>query len=296
MKAGDYATACPAIERSFDLEPLPGTLFSWAECEHRAAHPAAAYRLFDRFLELVRALPPEQARLQEARVNAARGREQELEPLVAKLELDKPATLSPNVNVELDGHELGPTDLERPLILEPGAHHLEVRSPDATTEKSLSLQAGQLERVTLEEPVPPSPAAPVPAPLVVAPVVATTPAPPAAAERDDGSAARTWGWVALGAGAVGFVATGVATAVLLEKKPTLEASCPDAHCTSADAYATAESVPAWNVVGTAGFVLGLAGVGVGGYLLLTSPSPSHPQVGLRPRSGAWSGLQLEGTF
>lgn len=47
FKAGDLARACPAFARSYELEPVLGTLLNWAACLEKQEHFATAWLRFN---------------------------------------------------------------------------------------------------------------------------------------------------------------------------------------------------------------------------------------------------------
>ena len=297
MKAGDYARGCPLVAESFRREPLPGALFTWAECETRAEHAVVAHRLFGDFLERVGHLPAAERTSQEQRVRVAEERRRELEPKVPFLEILLPTGAPDGLEIFLDGEKIERRAIGVPLGVEPGTHELLTKDGRGSARLEVLATAGRVRQVVA--PVPAPPAEKGPAPLVVEPprpAVRVDVSSPAPLASDVGATQRTWGWISLGAGAAGFITAGIATGVLLDKKPELTANCPSGVCQTDAAFETASSVPAWNAVGTTGVIVGALGVGLGAVLLLTAPDDTGTATVVRTRVGAFSGLELEHVF
>lgn len=75
MLAGRHETGCPALAESYKLEPLPGTLFTLAECEAQRGRSATAVASYEAYLALFSTLSPERQAKQRGReIIAARQR------------------------------------------------------------------------------------------------------------------------------------------------------------------------------------------------------------------------------
>src|SRR3954471_20410735 len=59
MNAGRFDEACPAFEQSYKLDPLPGALYTLAECEAQRGRFAAAAARYDEYIALYATLPPD---------------------------------------------------------------------------------------------------------------------------------------------------------------------------------------------------------------------------------------------
>jgi hypothetical protein len=189
-----------------------------------------------------------------------------LEPRVPRLRLDlaEPLLSAPSLNVTIDGHLIPRAELQDWLSLDPTAHALNVEV-DGRKVRSLTFTLAERDQVVL----------------------------PVEAPRDQPAAARTWGIVSLAAGgaALGFgVVTGI---VALNAHADAERECPNGVCASRGAGADAvDRFETYRTLSTIGYVAGAAGVGVGTYLLITSPRSEVPVTvsmsfeGVRVR-GAW---------
>jgi hypothetical protein len=105
-------------------------------------------------------------------------------------------------------------------------------------------------------------------------------------DTDGGATARrTWGYASAGVGGAGLL-TGVITGILvLHYKSVVEQDCPASIwqgtqklCMTTKGTDAASSGATASTINTVSWVVGLAGAGVGAYLLLTSPSSAsgHP--------------------
>src|SRR5882724_2704267 len=91
MEAGQFASACPAIEESQRIDPRPGTLFTLAECSARWGKVASAAAQYQEYVDLVSRLTREQQQRHKARADIARGQLTKLKPSVPTLTLVVPA-------------------------------------------------------------------------------------------------------------------------------------------------------------------------------------------------------------
>jgi hypothetical protein len=117
---------------------------------------------------------------------------------------------------------------------------------------------------------------------IVVPVLDNAPAPPPTAIATTGSTASSEtraskhspaGWVAIGFGAVGLgVGTYFGLRALSQLKEA-DKACDPAGCTKEGAHQNGEAIKSANL-STVGFSIGLVGVAVGTYLLLTSGGSS----------------------
>ncbi len=146
-EAGDYTTACPKFEESYRLDPAPGTLLNWGDCEENRGQLARAWQHFQRLYDQ---LPSWDDRKQLA---AARARS--LEQRTPKLRIVL-ATSIP-VSVLRDDVLLGVASLGARLPVDPGHHVIVVSSPgrrDRRYETSLVTGDDKELWVSAGEPLP----------------------------------------------------------------------------------------------------------------------------------------------
>jgi hypothetical protein len=262
MKREDWAAACPAIAKSYALEPLPGALFTLAECRARAGNIASAARDFGRYLEQVASLPEAERAKQQERVPEAERRQKQLDERAPRLTIAVPADLPAGAIVTLDGTPLGADQLGVELPVDPAEHRVLLRVGALESDTLVTL--AEREHEPRDEPIGPSG-------LLVA------------------------GWVTVGVGAVGFGIAGTAGLLLLGKKDTIEANCSGTACNDAG-FAEADDVPTLDALGTAGFVVGGVASAAGLVMVLLADEPVTATSSWRwlpSHHGADAGLTLE---
>jgi hypothetical protein len=308
MKREDWATACPAIARSYALEPLPGALFTLAECRARAGNIASAARDFGRYLEQVASLPEAERAKQQERVPEAERRRKQLDERVPRLTIAVPPDLPAGAIVTLDGTPLGADQLGVELPVDPAEHRVLLRVGALESDTLVTLAERERRRIQLslphEQPVAPAPAGapvpPAPGPSAPGPSAPAQPprATPSAEPREEPvgpSGLLVAGWVTVGVGAVGFGLAGTAGLLLLGKKDTIEANCTGTACNDAG-FAEADDVPTLDALGTAGFVVGGVATAAGLVMVLLADEPVTATSSWRwlpSHHGADAGLTLE---
>ncbi|MGK3959900.1 hypothetical protein WMF38_43485 [Sorangium sp. So ce118] len=280
MEAGHYDTGCPAIAESLRLDPLPGTLFTLAECEAKLGKVATAVARYEDYLKFFARLSPEQQQRQFGREAVAAAKKAELRPRVPLLTIVVKPPVPAGTEIMLDDVELAQPSLGIPLPVDPGEHILTTQAPGGAVTKSrvtLSLDEKRTVELMVELPAPKS-------------ETASTPAPPDPAPEGGTSmwrvAAYTTGGVGLAAIAVGAV-TG---ALVFSEKTVIEANCIDTACNKTGKDA-ADRGAALGLASTIGFGIGAAALGTGAALLVLQPRrASSPPGGSPQLSGSLSGL------
>jgi len=287
MQAGDYNAACPKLEASQRLDPAGGTLLNVALCHEKQGKTATAWADFKAALGVARrdGRPD--------RIEAAEQHIAALEPLLPRLTVSVAGRVEGLV-VSLDGTALSQAAWDTPVPIDPGTHELAARAPGRQpwTEK-LEIKASEQKSVAvplLEPSAAPAPEPPAPtAPVVAQPAAPAQPPASAPPERDRGPARglgpnATLGWIV---GGVGVAALGVGSYFGIQtfsKRDQSDAECPtDTTCTNRGVQLNEDAwTSAW--VADVAIGLGLIGVGVGTYLVLTSSgSATKPeQAGARP--------------
>jgi hypothetical protein len=264
LDSGDFAAACRKFAESQRLDPAAGTLMNWATCEEKLGKIASAWQHYE---EAVDQLPPDDDRVPFAKQQIAR-----LEHRLPHLTLRFSGSPPEHGTVLRDGLALRTASLNTSLPVDPGEHTVKVRAPGhEDREYTFSIKEGESRELSLEL----GPLAPQ------KPATASKPVLP---------------WVLLGVGAAGIVG-GVVTSVMIDADDkTVADHCVDKRCdpTGLDAANRGQTL-LW--VNAASFGVGVAGVGAGLILLLTSDSPGerspeHAQVvaGAAP-DGAFLGVR-----
>ncbi|MBI5535535.1 MAG: tetratricopeptide repeat protein [Deltaproteobacteria bacterium] len=268
---GNYQAACPKFSESYRLDPAPGTLLNLADCEDKTGKIAAATEHFRRALE---ALPPG-----DDRVPIARKRMTELDARVPRLTITVAAPLPPGTRVLRDGIEFGSPSLGVALPVEPGDHFVVVRSPGKQDRfYRLNLLEGDSRQLLVEPGAEQAEGA----------------APAAGPDTSSPSSQRTIGFVVGGLGVVG-ISAGIVTGLMVnDRKRTFDDNCKDGYCNAAGLDA-ADSGKTLLTVNAAAWAVGLVGVGVGTYLIVTGGDSKTPvtRAGLTPTVGGgkvvWEG-------
>jgi hypothetical protein len=283
---GDYARACPKFAESQKIDPAPGTLLNLAVCEERTGKLVSARQ---HFTEVLSQLPARDERVSFVKELLAK-----VDARVGRLSL----TLAPDAPKETevkDEREGKPVPLGVELMLDPGEYSFEITAPGRPSDQlRLTLAEGQRDARAV---------APLPAP------VAVTVAPAKPGAGDPGMAGRnlrrTLGFAAGGVGVAAFGVAAVTGVVLLGKKGAVDAECPEKSpgmrvCSPAGfkLLADARSTPLLPL-NTVSWILGIAGVGAGVALVLTSGSKGAGE----PRATAFAtalpgggGLGVSGRF
>jgi hypothetical protein len=203
-------------------------------------------------------------------------------PKIAKLKIAVAAPPDAQLVVKVDGERVPVANLNTNRPMDPGAHVVEASAPGfKLASAKVKLAEGGVDSVALTLEIDPDApkAAPVGVPATAGPV-----APAAEAGRS-----RAPAYVALGLGAVGLGVGTVFGILAIGKKNDLDSACnPSKVCGKAQ-QDTIDSGTTFATVSTVGLGVGIVGVGVGTYLLLTSgpssasarTSPTAPRAGVR---------------
>ncbi len=282
FKANDFQRALTLFRKSQELYPATGTLLNLAVCEARLGQLASALRHLN---EVIPQLGSGDQRLSLAKKELA-----ELEPRVPRLRIQLAPDAPPDTTVTLDGAAV---ELGGSTLTDPGQHAVEVSAPGhAQRRYDVSLAEGTSASLNVEPGV------------VIAPV-AKAPPPDRTPERGAGGK-RIAGFVIGGVGVAGLGVGAVTGILALGKKSEVEGECPIAdQCTPAGVELAA-SGKTLSIVSTVAFGVGVAGVGAGLYLVLTSgdDAPASAASGApRPITAVGAvalpgggGLTVRGTF
>jgi hypothetical protein len=261
VAAGKYKEACPMLAESQRLDPAGGTLLNLASCHASAGMTATAWGEFSEALA-------EAKRVGRAdRVKAAEAQIAALEPKLARMTVAVNSDGTSLADVELDARPLPSVSWGRPFPVDPGRHvlkeHATGRLPYETT---VEVGVGEQKAVTL----------PPLAPEVVAAAPALAEPPPAASVVVDPSSAPPSSHSArlpagIAAGAVGVVGIGIGSYLALHAialHSDSDAGCTPG-CTQAAVSQNNDARTSANIANV-GFGVGVAGLAVGAYLIVTS--------------------------
>lgn len=261
MLAGHFREACPVIERSFQLEPLPGVMFTLAECLAGAGKTATALARYADFRTLLVNLPSERRVVFEERERLALRQIDVLSRRVPDLLVEVPRP-TPELVVTVNGERLEPPayGVKRPV--DPGRYVVVAEAPDRRRwEKAVEVADGQHTRLVV----------PAIAPTTAPKQAASAPPSEVTASSNSGRApARTWAYVSGGVGIAGLVVGGGAGLLAWSKKGDVDRHCPGEVC-DAEGMSALNSGRSAATVANVGVAIGVAGLA--GSLLLFALSP-----------------------
>lgn len=263
MKAKDYAVGCPALAESHKIDPLPGTLFTLAECEAGAGRSASAMLHYADFLAAVQAMPADAQRKQQPRVERVQAQRKALEKTVAHLTLTLPKDAPAGAAVKRDGQAVPAVAFGAPVAIDPGPHSIVTTATDRQAkEQTITIEAGKDQAITL------SFGGPVGGTTTAAPPPPPPPETPPPPEPPPGKPIA--GYVVLGVGGAALVAGGVFGVLALGKKGEVDDNCQGKVCNTKGKDA-GDALNTFSTVSTIGVAVGVVGVGLGTYLLVRSP-------------------------
>jgi hypothetical protein len=296
LDEGKTDEACLKLAESQAQDPSSGTLLNLALCHEMQRKLATAWSEYVSAGRLAR----EQRRADRAAV--AEKKADEIEPRLPHLTVTTTAPAT-GLQIELGAVHLGPGLLGSAIPVDPGSHVVTASAPGCKAWRT-TVEIDEAESKTLQvpalEPAPP-PAAKAPelpaAPPVNAPVP-TGGAPALAAAPPSTSGGGALGWIIGGAG-LAALAVGSAFGVLsLASYQDASTQCPSHRNCGEDAISARNSaeVKAW--VSNVAIGLGAAGLGIGGWILLsgrqTEPATRMAIQGIPDAGGM--GVSLERSF
>ncbi len=276
MTKGDYASACPKFEASQRLSPALGTLMNLGECYAKAGRTASAWITYKE--AAANALKSGQ----KEREQIARSRVQELEPLLCRLVVKPEQTAAAEgVRVSRDGAAPDAGTFGVGIPMDPGVHTLVISGEGKiSAERTVTVPAGQLGTSCLETVLtfPKLADAPKPPPRPPAREGGTPPEKP----RDE-SGFGTLKVLAVTAGGLGIVSTGVATVFALDAlNKKSDAGC-SSGCTTPEGQTKERQAGQSADLATGFFITGGVLVVAGVVLWLAAPSGEHTaRSALRP--------------
>jgi hypothetical protein len=218
-------------------------------------------------------LPPPEQEIANSAAERAHALDKKIPKLVLQLQANPPA----DTRVSVDGATVPASTSPRMIELDPGEHVVRATSPTSQPSES---------KVTLTE------GGEVPLTVTLEPLANKPPTPPPPVETPQRD--NTLAYIALGAGGVLLVTGIVLLAVRAGDISTLNDDCPNGTCPLSkmdNLQSKHDQAKLFGPLGVGLGLVGLAGVGVGGYLLFR-PAPasgtpangtttSSPHAGLR---------------
>jgi hypothetical protein len=300
MRTRQFDVACPELLESYRLVPLPGALFTVAECEASWGKPATATEHYEAFINMLMTLEP-----------AKRDKFDERR----RIALEKISTLTTAApEMQINVAQATPAELvvkRNDVVVESSAYGVEKRIDTGSYLITAELDGkvvwqrrvvvAERDRARIDIPWPP-PGLPhesaAPAPVKSA----TVPNETKVSDSHVDSGSRTWIYVAGSVGVLGLT-TGIVTGTLaLGQKSKINDNCPSQSC-NADGRAAVDTGKRDALISTVGFSVGLAGAAVT-VLLMSShhndaETRSSGSLHIRPLatvSSRGGGLALNGEF
>jgi hypothetical protein len=305
MADGRIAEACAKLAESERIEPAVGTLLNLAVCHEKEGKTASAWA------ELTSAATRAARAGSAERADFARARASELEKRLSRV-LIEVSVPSEGLRVTLNGKPIGSAAWGSAIPVDPGEVSVEATAPGRRGWGSrLTLGPGpRTETVVVPEleaesaaatPATPASASLSPAPSASAPraVVPAIHAPQPETGTVQPQGPRTLGWIV---GGVGLAAIGAGSYFGLRafgKQSDVESNCRGSLCNAAGIEADQDAHRA-ATISTVAFAAGLAGVGIGAWIVFGSKS-SDPPAARTPRvapfaTGSGAGVGLRGAW
>ncbi len=289
MAQHNYGKACRRFVESDKLDHAIGTVFNLARCHQVSGQLASAWKHYS---EVVKKLPADDDR----RVFAA---EQVaiLEPRLAHIAIKLSNSVPDYATILIDGVAISAESVGWDLPMDPGEHTVIVKAKGYEHQGYvLVAHEGQREVWRLD----------IGAMSANLPVAALAPAEQVAEEptatedvtkdRQNGLSRKNTGYIIGGVGVTGFAAALLSGSIALSKSGDVDNGCvsdPNAsgRACSQSSIDAAASGKTWLTVADISLVVGVVGVGIGGYLVFTSDdNDSETALGARalPGGGAFT--------
>ncbi len=289
--SGNYASACPRFAESFRLDPAVGTLISLSQCEARIGKLANAWEHYQRALGM---LPPD-----DARVTRVRGRIGALEQMLPKLVVKLAPGAPGDTRVQRNGVELGASTLGLALPVNPDEEQtlVTIAHGHKPSKQFVVLKQGEVREVILTvgelDPTPVLSATPVASSLAASPMASSSSAAPvpqvpastrgptgaSPQRKEHGGDSRTLGYVLGGVGLAGFATVVVTRAMLPGYRDKVNDHCDGGGLCDQDGVNAASKGNVLLGINTVGWVVGILGLGLGGYFVL-APSGTSAKASL----------------
>ncbi len=261
MRAGRYDSGCPRLAESYRLDPLPGALFTLADCEAAWGKTATALDHYQAFVQLLTTLPPVRRDRFTERRGIALAKMAALAGIVPELTIDVAPGVPSGVIVKRNGLMVAPAAYGVGSQVDPG-EYIVTAELDGHAAWERTLHLGERDRARVEVPALLGGAAIPAAPDVHATTMTLSP-----------SSRPPWLPIAAVVGAAGLVTGVVAGSMALADKSTIDSDCP-AHVCTADGRSAVSAGQTAALMSTVGFAVGLVGSATAGVLWLTSPRPT----------------------
>lgn len=238
VQAEDYKTACPKFEASLKLARRAGTLFNLAQCEEHEGRLVTAVQYYKEGIVVLEAGDPRLAPSKKQLAN--------IEPRLPYLTVVVEGAMPQGGRVTLDGREV--EVLGKEFAVNPGKHELRILAPkyaDGVVE--FEIEEFKKESKTIS-------------------IGARLPDPPARVK--DLGPKKIAMIAAFGVGGLGVIGAAITGGILVSRKALADSDCPKQQCKTVEANVKTEQGKVLLVANTFAWGLGIAGAGVGTFLLL----------------------------
>lgn len=254
MAAGDFDSACPKLSESQALDPSGGTILNLAVCHEKQGRLATAWSDFKEALSIAR------RDNRTDRFDVAQEHLTALEPKVPWLTI-RVVSAKPEQQVLLDGAVVRAAAWDTPIAVDPGSHRLEsTATGHATWTNPVEVAVGERKVVEIPELASDTARAPTATDDVES-------AAPAEVERGNGLA-----WVVVGTGVVALGVGSYFGATALSTQSEVEKECPTPKTCTREGVELSRDAQTAAWASNIGIGVGIVGVVLGGYLLLTAPA------------------------
>lgn len=264
--AGKFEQGCPLLEQSYVIDPLPGVLFTLAECQFGWGKAKTAADNYGKFLDAIGRLPPAEASKHAERAAVAIRKRAVAARSIASVRITVSGTWVAGTRLTLD-HKDVTLVVGKLVELDPGPHQVVLAQPGhARVVRSVQLGPAQSEAVafTLSAEAPPA---------------ATNAQPAQEAPR---AGAPTAAYVLGGVGALGVVVGTVTGLMAQSKKSTINDNCPGRVC-NAEGRDAVDSGQRFATISTISFGVGIGALVGATYLFLRPERPAKSESRAFPR-------------
>lgn len=280
MAARKYSQACPKLAESQRLDPGGGTLLNLALCHEEEGKIASAWSDFKEALSTAR----RDGRTD--RIEAAEQHIAALEPKLPWLTLDVQSPVE-GQRVSLKGAAVGKAAWGTPVSVDPGTHEVSASAPGYEPwSTTVTIEVGKkltvtVPRLSKEQGAPREAASasaqPTAAPSQPTPASSARPA-PQTSPKDSADDGTTAGWLLAGAGVAALGVGSYFGIRTFQKRSESDGECSsDTTCSNKGVRLNNEAyTSAW--LSNIGFGVGLIGVGVGAYLLMSDDTGNEADV------------------
>lgn len=295
MNARNFASACPLLERSYQLDPKDGTLFTLANCRDLEGKSTLAMGHYRAYLRVFEKMTGATRQKHEERASKAQARLTDIEATIPKVKFIWETAPPPESKIIVDGVEFRADTLDVLLPLDPGTHEIVVQLPgEPNRKRTVTLAKGGSSIIDL------TPAKPGENDVDVPDSGGPKDKIGGANKSKKVDPAKIGGFVGIGLGAAGLITGGITGYMAMKQKETVDARCNANYICDPVGTAAVDRFRTFGTASTVSFIAGgvLAGVGVT-LLLVSRRNPTFAGVDMHLRAVVLPGQtnwSIEGAF